>query len=381
MKRFDKRVFLAPPHMGGTEKDYVEQAFASNYIAPLGPLTVELEKRLVEYSGMPYAGVFASGTSAIHLALMCLKVQPGDRVICSSFTFCGTVNPVVYTGAVPVFVDSEKLSWNMDPELLEEAIIKERAAGHRVAAILAVHLYGMPYQVDKINAVAEKYGIPIVEDAAEALGSSFDGCKAGSTGTFGVYSFNGNKIITTSGGGALLSRDKASADYAVFRATQAREPKPYYEHNEIGYNYRMSNLVAGVGCGQMEVLEARVQRKRQINQLYRQCFAGEAGISFLDEYSDKVYSNYWLTTILLDRDRFPEPEIMRQKLEEYNIESRALWKPLHLQPVFKEMGCNVYGGKVCEDLFASGLCLPSGTAMDDEMVKIIASLVLDCVKK
>ena len=381
MKRLDKRLFLSPPHMGGTEKDYVEQAFASNYIAPLGPLTVELEKRLSEYSGMPYTGVFASGTAAIHLALMCLKVQPGDRVICSSFTFCGTVNPVIYTGAVPVFVDSEKFSWNMDPELLEEAIIKERAAGHRIAAILVVHLYGMPYQVDKINAIAAKYDIPIVEDAAEALGSSFDGCKAGSTGTFGVYSFNGNKIITTSGGGALLTRDKAAADYAVFLATQAREPKPYYEHNEIGYNYRMSNLVAGVGCGQMEVLEARIQRKRQINQLYRQCFAGESGISFLDEYSEKVYSNYWLTTILLDQNRFPEPETVRLKLEEYNIESRALWKPLHMQPVFQNMGCNVYGGKVCEELFASGLCLPCGTAMDDEMVKAVAALVLDCAKK
>ena len=381
MERLEKRLFLAPQHMGGTEKDYVEQAFASNYIAPLGPLTVELEKRLSEYSGMPYARVFVSGTAAIHLALMCLNTQPGDRVICSSFTFCGTVNPVIYTGAVPVFVDSEKLSWNMDPELLEEAIIKERAAGHRIAAILAVHMYGMPYQVDKINAVAEKYGIPVVEDAAEALGSSFDGCQAGSNGTIGVYSFNGNKIITTSGGGALLTRDKATAEHAVFLATQARDPKPYYEHTRIGYNYRMSNLVAGVGCGQMEVLEERIQRKRQINQIYRQCFAGEAGISFQDEYSEKVFSNYWLTAILLDKNRFPEPEVIRQKLEEYNIESRAVWKPLHMQPVFKEMGCKVYGGKVSEDLFAYGLCLPSGTATPDNVIRDVASLVLDCVKK
>lgn len=269
----------------------------------------------------------------------------------------------------------------MDPDLLEEAIISERKAGHRIAAILPVHLYGMPYQVDRINAIAEKYEIPVIEDAAEALGSSFDSIKAGAAGTFGIYSFNGNKIITTSGGGALLCRSELYAKKAVFLATQAREPKPYYEHEVIGYNYRMSNLVAGVGCGQMEVLERRVQRRRKVNQIYRDAFAGEAGITFQDEYSEKAYSNYWLTTILLDPERFEAPETIRQKMEEYNIETRALWKPLHLQPVFQKMGCKVYGGKVSEELFAVGLCLPSGTAVDDRLLQDVAGLLLECAKK
>ncbi len=380
MKRLDSRLFLSPPHMGGTEKEYVAQAFASNYIAPLGPMTVEFEKRLCDYSGMPYCGVFASGTAAIHLALMCLDVQPGDRVICPSFTFCGTVNPVIYCGAVPVFVDSEKESWNMDPDLLEEAIVNETAANHRIAAVIAVHMYGMPYQVDRINTVARKYDIPVIEDAAEALGSSYQGCKAGSLGDYGIYSFNGNKIITSSGGGALLTKSADDAKRAVFLSTQARDPKPYYEHSVIGYNYRMSNIVAAVGCGQMDVLEERVRRRRQINQIYRRFLEPVEGIVFQNESFPGVYSNYWLTTVLLDQNIFPEPEIIRQKFEEYNIETRALWKPLHLQPVFRKMGCRVYGGKVCEGLFTDGLCLPSGTAIDDQLLGDVADLLISCKK-
>ena len=268
----------------------------------------------------------------------------------------------------------------MDPELLEEAIIGERAAGHHVAAIIPVHLYGMPYQVEKISAVAHKYEIPVVEDAAEALGSAYDGNKLGSCGDMGVLSFNGNKIITTSGGGALLTRDEATAKRAVFLSTQAREPKPYYEHTVIGYNYRMSNIVAGIGCGQMEVLDERVRRKREINRLYRKFLAGEPGIRFQDEFSPKAFSNYWLTTVLLAPERFPEPEVVRQKLEEYNVESRVLWKPLHLQQVFRAMGCRVYGGKVCEGLFARGLCLPSGTAAPDEVLAQVAEELLSCAR-
>ena len=380
MERLENRLFLSPPHMGGTEQSYVKQAFDSNYIAPLGPLTVEFEKRLAAYTQMPYSGVFSSGTAALHLALMCLGVKKGDYVICSSFTFAGTVNPVVYCGAMPVLVDSEPESWNMDPDLLEEAIVTERKAGHHIAAIVPVHLYGMPYQAERIGEIAKNYGIPVVEDAAEALGSRYDGKALGSLGDLGVLSFNGNKVITTSGGGALLSRDEETAKRAVYLATQAREPRPYYEHVTIGYNYRMSNIVAGIGCGQMEVLDKRVARKRRVNEIYRQCLVSDSGITFLNEYSPKVFSNYWLTTVLLDSRQYPEPEVIRQKYEECNIESRALWKPLHLQPVFRNMGCPVYGGKVCEKLFERGLCLPSGTAAPDALLEEVAGLLLSWKK-
>jgi len=353
--------------MGGAERRYVEEAFDSNYIAPLGPMVDRFERHLCRYTGAPYCAALASGTAALHLALKILGVKTGDEVICSSFTFAASANPIVYVGATPVFVDSENDTWNMDPTLLEEAILdRKKKTGRPPAAVILVHLYGMPARLDDIMGVAARHGVPLIEDAAEALGTRYRDRHVGTFGRMGVYSFNGNKIITTSGGGALISEDGPYIEKARFLATQARDPAPHYEHTEIGFNYRMSNILAAIGCGQMEMLDASVNRCRAINAGYRERLGDLAGVAFLDEPDARFRSNYWLTTITIDAGTAgTDREGVRAALEAENIECRPLWKPMHLQPVFKRMDAPMYGGRVCETLFADGLCLPSGVALTD----------------
>ena len=349
---------------------YVQEAFDSNWIAPLGPNVDGFERELCAATRAKHVAALSSGTAAIHLSLIMLGVGPGDYVIGQSFTFSATVNPIAYLGATPVLVDSEADTWNMDPELLEEAINGLRSEGLKVAgrlpkAIIVAHLYGMPARMREIMAVADRYGIPVIEDAAEALGSEYMGRRVGCNSKFGILSFNGNKIITTSGGGALISDDAALIDRARFLATQARDPAPHYQHSEIGYNYRMSNVVAGVGRGQLEVLDLRVRQHREFNAWYRELLKDVPGVTFHSEPSPEFYSNFWLTCIVIDpavagTDR----EKLRLAFEAANIESRPLWKPMHLQPVFA--GCPAYVNGTSEKLFENGLCLPSGSNIDEE---------------
>lgn len=358
------RIWLSPPHMGGSEQKYIREAFNDNWIAPLGPNVTGFETDIEHYLGAGvYAAALSSGTAALHLSLIMLGVGPGDEVLCQSFTFSASANPVVYLGATPVFVDSEPDSWNLCPNLLEEAIKGRIAKGKMPRAIIAVHLYGMPYKHNEISAIATKYGIPVIEDSAEALGSTYNGRPCGTLGDMGILSFNGNKIITTSGGGALVAKTKALKEKAVFLATQARDDAPHYEHSQIGYNYRLSNICAGIGRGQMEVLNQRVTQKREVHAFYKEIFSAITGIKVFGEYSTACFSNYWLTTITIDPEDAggKTAEGLRMALAANNIEARPLWKPMHLQPVFK--GAVHYGGSVCTKLFSTGLCLPSGTAM------------------
>ncbi|MDZ7758403.1 DegT/DnrJ/EryC1/StrS family aminotransferase [Rhodohalobacter sp.] len=365
--------------MGGQEIDFVQEAFDTNWIAPLGANVNGFEQDLQNYTGRKHAAVVTSGTAAIHLGLILCGVQPGDEVICQSFTFAATANPIKYQGAEPVFIDSEPETWNMDPELLEKAL---RERGDKVKAIVVVHLYGMPAKMERILEVASKYGVPVIEDSAEALGSSINGRKCGTFGKMSVLSFNGNKIITTSGGGALLSDDEELIQKARFLATQARDDAPHYQHSELGYNYRMSNIVAGIGRGQMKVLDDRVEARRSLHQQYFESLNGAwyngdgtsfsqdddrdgSGFYFLNE-PDGYYSNRWLTTILVNPEQTGglSREDIRVSLEKKNIESRPLWKPMHLQPYYKD---NVmYSNGVSEFLFEHGLCLPSGSNLTDE---------------
>jgi dTDP-4-amino-4,6-dideoxygalactose transaminase len=353
------RIWLSSPHMGGTEEDFVKAAFDSNWIAPLGPNVDGFESDLQDYVQIDHAAVLTSGTAAIHLALIILGVKTGDEVLVSSFTFSGSINPVIYQGAIPVMIDSEVSTWNIDPILLKEAIVDRIALGKKPKALILVHLYGMPAQWDEIKTICTKYEIPIIEDAAEALGSSYKGEKLGSLGEFGILSFNGNKIITTSGGGALLSSNKEWIEKARFLATQARDPAVHYEHSEVGYNYRMSNVLAGIGRGQMEVLNERVKQKREVNKFYRELFDIE-GVSFLTEPSQDFFSNYWLTTIIIDKNitRFTAEDLRLYWLEE-NIEARPLWKPMHKQIAYNHYPS--YTNGTSENLFENGLCLPSGS--------------------
>ncbi len=371
-----KKIYLCSPHMGGGEMKYVQEAFDSNWIAPLGPNVDGFEKELCSAVGAKHVAALSSGTAAIHLSLILLGVKPGDYVIGTSFTFSATVNPIAYLGATPVLVDSEPGTWNMDPELLEEAIqiANRKSQIANIKAIIVAHLYGMPAKMKEIMAVADKYGIPVVEDAAEALGSEYMGRRVGCNSKFGILSFNGNKIITTSGGGALISDDAALIERARFLATQARDPAPHYQHSEIGYNYRMSNVVAGVGRGQLEVLDLRVRQHREINAWYRELLKDVPGVTFQSEPSPDFYSNFWLTCIVIDpavagTDR----EKLRLAFEEANIESRPLWKPMHLQPVFA--GCPAYVNGTSEALFNNGLCLPSGSNIDEEGRRRIAEVI------
>ena len=362
-----KRIYLSSPHMGGTEIKYVNDAFNTNWVAPLGPNVDAFEHSLADYCGIKHAAALSSGTAAIHLALIILGIKPGDEVIASSFTFSATVNPIVYTGAIPVLVDSEPHTWNMDPDLLEKAIIDRRSwnSGRKVKAIIVVHLYGMPANIERIMEIANKYEIPVIEDAAEALGSKFRGTQVGTFGKAGILSFNGNKIITTSGGGALISNDKEIIDRARFLATQARDKAPHYQHSHIGYNYRMSNVLAGIGLGQMEVIDERVKARRKNFLFYKENLLKYKGIRFLEEPGKSYFSNYWLTTILLDpAETGVTREDLQAALENENIESRPLWKPMHLQPVFSS--CPAYVNGTSEELFKNGLCLPSGSNLTDQ---------------
>jgi dTDP-4-amino-4,6-dideoxygalactose transaminase len=385
MNKKNNRIYLSSPHMSGREMGYINEAFDENWIAPLGPNVNLFEKTLGDYLGKGHVAALSSGTAAVHLALLLLGTGPGDIVIVQSFTFSATVNPVIYCGATPVFVDSEPDTWNMDPDLLEEAIIKcmrgdlvpgTGASGPaRIKAVIPVHLYGMPANMDKITGIARKYGIPVIEDAAEALGSRYKGLPAGSFGDMGILSFNGNKIITTSGGGALVSDNETLIKKARFLATQARDDAPHYQHSEIGYNYRMSNIVAGIGRGQMEVIEERVRARRENFRFYRDNLSGLEGVLVIEEPGPEYFSNRWLTTILIEPDKAGcDREKLRMELEEENIESRPLWKPMHLQPVFSSYPALVTG--ISEALFEKGLCLPSGSNLSSEDKDRILSCLL-----
>ncbi len=358
------RIYLSPPHMSGREMDYIQEAFESNWIAPLGPHVDAFEQEFAAKVGAKHALALSSGTAAIHLALIHLGVGPGDEVVVSTLTFAASANPVVYLGAKPIFIDSEKTSWNMDPELLAEALARKARQGRLPKAVIVVHLYGQTADIDRILAICNEYDVPLIEDAAEALGARYKGRSPGVFGKAGIFSFNGNKIITTSGGGMLVSDDAELIAHARKLATQARDPAPHYQHSEIGYNYRMSNVLAGIGRAQLQVLDERVRRKREIFETYRQALGDLPGIEFMPEAPWGLHTR-WLTTLTVDPRRFGATrEDIRLALESENIESRPLWKPMHLQPVFSE--CEVVGGATSETLFRHGLCLPSGTAMTSE---------------
>lgn len=372
------KIWLSSPHMGGTEQKFVKEAFDANWVAPLGPNVNGFEEDIKKYLGNDVEiAALSSGTAALHLGLIILGVVAGDEVICQSMTFSASANPIRYQGAIPVFVDSEKETWNMCPVALEKAIIDRIANGKTPKAIVAVHLYGMPYQVDAINAVAEKYNIPVLEDSAEALGSTYKGKACGTFGTIGVLSFNGNKIITTSGGGALVAHEKAVKDKAIFLSTQARDAAPHYQHSEIGYNYRMSNICAGIGRGQMEVLDKHVEKRQDMNKFYVELFSNIPAVTVFQEPSANFKSNHWLSAITIDSTKADgkTAEDLRLYLEQANIESRPLWKPMHLQPVFAEFP--YYGGNVAQNLFQTGLCLPSGS----NLTQIDQSRIATAVQK
>jgi len=359
------RLYLSSPHMGENEIKYIQEAFDTNWISPVGPNLSAFEEAIKSYTGTKHAVALSSGTAAIHLALIMLGVKRGDTVLCSSFTFAGSCNPIVYLGAEPVFIDSEEETWNMDPKLLEQAIQQLKKEGRPPKALILVHLYGMPARLNKLMAVAEANNIPVIEDAAEALGSKYEGLQLGTFGLMGVYSFNGNKIITTSGGGALVSNDKKWIEKARFLATQARDPAPHYEHTEIGFNYRLSNISAGIGRGQMEVLDERIKARRRIFEMYKKGFESLEAISFVEEPKGS-YANRWLTTIRIDPSASVSPEKIRITLEERNIESRPVWKPMHLQPVYNS--AKFFANGISERIFTTGLCLPSGSNSPDDRI-------------
>jgi dTDP-4-amino-4,6-dideoxygalactose transaminase len=362
IKKMNK-IWLSSPHMGGTEQKYIQEAFDENWIAPLGPNVTHFETALATYQGEGVrVAALSSGTAALHLSLILAGVKAGDEVICQSMTFSASANPIAYLGAIPVFIDSEYTTWNLCPIALEAAIVDRIRLGKKPKAIIGVHLYGMPFQVDEIQEIAKKYEIILIEDGAESLGSTYKKQKCGTFGDFGVLSFNGNKIITTSGGGALITKSDAMKDKAVFLATQARDQAPHYQHSEIGYNYRMSNICAGIGRGQMEVIANRVLQRRAMHQFYQDIFKDSKKVQVFSEPSSDYYSNFWLSTLLTDS--YQTRETIRLALEEQNIEARPLWKPMHLQPVFA--GTPFYGTQVAEDLFNRGLCLPSGSNLTDE---------------
>lgn len=377
----EKRIYLSLAHMGGREQEFIKEAFDTNWVVPLGPNVNAFEQELAAYVGQDrHVVALSAGTAAIHLGLVQLGVKAGDEVICQSFTFAASANPVTYLGATPVFVDSEKDTWNMAPEFLEKAILdRKEKTGKFPKAIIPVHLYGMPAKLDEIRTIAQKYGIPLLEDAAEALGSEYKGRKCGTFGEFGALSFNGNKIITTSGGGALICRTEEEAKQTMFYATQARENRPYYHHEHVGYNYRMSNICAGIGRGQMLVLQKHVERRRAIHQLYTELLEGIAGIEVKQAPHQDFNSNYWLTCITVDPILAGvTADEIRIYLEQENIESRLLWKPMHLQPVFSENP--FYGNGTAETIFNQGLCLPSGSILEDKDIHIVVSKIKEKLK-
>lgn len=368
-----EKIWLSSPHMGGNEEKFVKEAFDTNWVAPLGPNVTGFELDLERYlAGGNYVAALSSGTAALHLALILLGVGPGDEVICQSMTFSASANPIAYLGAIPVFVDSETDTWNMSPEFLEIAIIDRINKGKKPKAIIPVHLYGMPAKMDEILLIASKYEIPVLEDAAEALGSHIDQKKCGTFGKMACLSFNGNKIITTSGGGALVAQEKEYKEKAIFLATQARDNAPHYQHSHIGYNYRMSNIVAGIGRGQMEVLDKHIKNRRDNFLYYKQAFADINEIRFLEEPSG-YFSNRWLTTIVVKSSGNYTRETIRIALEAENIESRPLWKPMHLQPIF--IDAPYYGSGVSENLFEDGLCLPSGSNLTEQDLERVVAVM------
>jgi dTDP-4-amino-4,6-dideoxygalactose transaminase len=373
MHSMKDKIWLSSPHMGEKEMEYVQEAFATNWIAPLGPNVNGMEQDLEAFLGNNvHVAALSSGTAALHLALIILGVKAGDEVICQSMTFSASANPIVYQGASPVFIDSEETTWNMSPEYLEAAIQDRMKQGVKPKAIIVVHLYGMPARMSEIMDIARRYEIPVVEDAAEALGSTYKGQAVGTFGDLGILSFNGNKIITTSGGGALISANEEYIHQARFLATQARDHAPHYQHSQIGYNYRMSNVCAGIGRGQMEVLPTRIAQRRYNFDFYKKALGNIKGIEFIADPGNDFYSNHWLTTILVDSNEFSIIDI-QNALNDDNIDCRPLWKPMHLQPVFKN--ALYYGNGVSERLFNKGLCLPSGSNLtDDELNRVVARI-------
>lgn len=370
----NERILMSRVHLGGNEKKYIDKAFEDDWVLPLGPNVDDFEHRLEKYLDTDAVVALSAGTAAIHLGLVMLGVAPGDEVICQSFTFAASANPIIYQGARPVFVDSEAGSWNMNPEQLERAIVeRHRITGRYPKAVIPVDLYGMPARLDEICDIAARYGIPVLEDAAEALGSVYKGRKCSTWGNYGALSFNGNKIITTSGGGALVCPDKESAGRVKFYATQARENRPYYYHETIGYNYRLSNISAGIGCGQMEVLEPHIESRRRNHAIYMSELADIAAISVHDNPSADFNSNFWLTTILIDPASGHTPDELRLAFADAGIESRLLWRPMHMQPVFAD--APYYGSDICENLFDTGLCLPSGSSLTDSDLEEVISII------
>ncbi|QOJ30170.1 MAG: aminotransferase class I/II-fold pyridoxal phosphate-dependent enzyme [Ignavibacteriales bacterium] len=373
------RIWLSSPHMGGNELKYIQNAFDTNWIAPLGPHVDGFEQDLASFSGVKYAAALSSGTAAIHLALIILGVGQGDEVICQSFTFSASANPISYQGASPVFLDSERDTWNMDPALLEEALKDGIKRGKKAKAIIFVHLYGMPAKINEIREIANRYEIPLIEDAAEALGSKYHRKHVGGFSDIGILSFNGNKLITTSGGGAFISNNEEYVKKARFLATQARDAAPHYQHSHIGFNYRMSNVCAGIGRGQMEVVADRVAQRRANFDFYVKTFDGIEGFYFLSE-PEGSFSNRWLTTVIIDPAKTGgiTREDIRLALEQENIESRPLWKPMHLQPVFSQ--AKQYANGVSESLFNDGLCLPSGSNLTSSDLSRISEVIFKRLK-
>ncbi len=376
------KIYLCLAHMGGQELKFVQEAFYTNWVTPLGPNVDAFENDLETFlKEKKFVAAVSSGTAAIHIALTLLDIGVGDEVICQSFTFAASANPIVYLGATPVFVDSEEDTWNMSPELLEQAI-KDRIAktGKKPKAIVIVHLYGMPAMMDEIMKIARHYDIPVVEDAAEAMGSMYDSHLCGTIGDYGILSFNGNKMITTSGGGALVCPTKEKKSRAIFYATQAREKMPFYQHEHIGYNYRLSNVCAGIGRGQMIIVEDHIAHHRHVAALYEELLSDVDGIKVHIPRDSRCKSNYWLTTITINpKISLADNETIRINLENQNIESRPLWKPLHLQPVFKNVPCYLNG--ISEQIFNIGLCLPSGPCVSDEDVELIVKEIKRCITK
>ncbi|MDP4083173.1 MAG: aminotransferase class I/II-fold pyridoxal phosphate-dependent enzyme [Bacillota bacterium] len=374
-----KRIFLSSPHMSGNEYKYIHEAFETNWIAPLGPNVDAFEKEIAFYVRANEAVAVSSGTAAIHLALSLLDVEKGDKVFCSSLTFVASANPIIYQGAEPVFIDSEPDTWNMSPQALERAFSDAQIEGELPKAVIIVNLYGQSAKMDELLSICDSYHVPVIEDAAESLGSSYNGKASGTFGHFGVYSFNGNKIITTSGGGMLVSNDVDSLRNARFLATQARDPAPHYQHSKIGFNYRMSNILAGIGRAQLEILDERVKARRSIFELYRKELANLPGIYFMPELKDTI-SNRWLTALTINKEEsgFTVEELLRFLTEE-NIEARPVWKPLHLQPIFQGLRYYAHSetSSISEKLFKNGVCLPSGSNMtEDDQMRII-----DCIKE
>jgi len=373
------RIYLSPPHLSGEEEKYVREALSTNWVAPLGPHVDAFEREFAITVGSPYALAVSSGTAGLHLALIEAGVGPGDEVLVSTLTFAASVNPICYLGARPVFVDSEPLSWNMDPDLLQEELDKRAREGRLPKAVIVVHLYGQSADLDPIAAACANYEIPLIEDAAEALGSTYKGRSPGTVGLAGVYSFNGNKIITTSGGGMLVSASEVLVQHARKLATQARDPAPHYEHSEIGYNYRMSNILAGIGRAQLRVLHDRVQARRRNFEYYRRALADLAGLSFQPEAPWGQHTR-WLTCVLIEPDEFGvDRETVRQALELENIESRPVWKPMHMQPVFRD--CPRVRGEVAESLFRHGLCLPSGSNLTESDLCRVVDAIRRCARR